>query len=83
MCLALPARIKQRDGLIAWVTIGEAEMRISVIMTPDAVVGDWVLVHAGFAIRQVDEHDALETWKLIDEVEGRAGAPPTEAEAMP
>lgn len=74
MCLALPAKIKERDGLLAWVTIGEADMRVSVIMTPEAEVGDWVLVHAGFAIRQVEERDALETWRLVEEVESRAAA---------
>lgn len=72
MCLALPARIEEKDALLAWVAVGEAKMRISLIMTPEASVGDWVLVHAGFAIRQVAEHDALETWKIIDEVESRA-----------
>ena len=73
MCLALPARIEERDELLAWVVVGEAKMRISLIMTPEAGVGDWVLVHAGFAIRQVAQHDALETWKIIEEVESRAG----------
>ncbi len=70
MCLALPAKIQERNGLLAWVVIGEARMRVSLIMTPEAGINDWVLVHAGFAIRQVEEHDALETWKLIESVEG-------------
>ncbi len=78
MCLALPAKIKERDGLVAWVTVGQADMRISVIMTPDASVGDWVLVHAGFAIRQVEEKDAIETWQLIEEVQSRAATARTE-----
>lgn len=73
MCLALPARIEEKEELLAWVVVGEARMRVSLIMTPEAGVGDWVLVHAGFAIRQVAEHDALETWKIIEEVESRAG----------
>lgn len=72
MCLALPARIEEKEELLAWVVVGEARMRVSLIMTPEAGVGDWVLVHAGFAIRQVAEHDALETWKIIEEVESRA-----------
>jgi hydrogenase expression/formation protein HypC len=69
MCLALPARIEQRDDILAWVVIGEARMRISLIMTPEANVGDWVLVHAGYAIRTVAEQDAIETWKIIESVE--------------
>jgi len=74
MCLALPARIEEKEELLAWVVVGEARMRVSLIMTPEAGVGDWVLVHAGFAIRQVAEHDALETWKIIEEVESRANS---------
>ncbi|MFO0828763.1 MAG: HypC/HybG/HupF family hydrogenase formation chaperone [Phycisphaerales bacterium] len=70
MCLALPARIVERDGILAWVTVGETRMRVSLIMTPEAESGDWVLVHAGFAIRQVEERDALETWELIQSVAG-------------
>ncbi len=72
MCLALPARIEEKEELLAWVVVGEARMRVSLVMTPEAGVGDWVLVHAGFAIRQVAEHDALATWKIIEEVESRA-----------
>ena len=73
MCLALPARIEKKDDLLAWVVVGEARMRVSLIMTPEAGVGDWVLVHAGFAIQQVAEHDAVETWKIIEEIQSRSG----------
>jgi hydrogenase expression/formation protein HypC len=77
MCLALPAKIEKKDGLLAWVVVGEAQMRVSLIMTPEAERGDWVLVHAGFAIRQVAERDALETWKLIDSVQAAPSVPKT------
>ncbi|MHC4107959.1 MAG: HypC/HybG/HupF family hydrogenase formation chaperone [Planctomycetota bacterium] len=66
MCLGLPAKIMVRDGDEGWVRLGDARMRISLIMTPEAGVGDWVLVHAGFAIQSLSEADALETWQLID-----------------
>lgn len=82
MCLALPARIEKKDGLLAWVVIGEAKMRVSLIMTPEANEGDWVLVHAGFAIRQVDAQDAIETWKLIGEVSEAAAAAAPRAASM-
>jgi len=67
MCLAMPARIEERAGEQAWVRMGDARMRVSLVMTPEAEVDDWVLVHAGFAIQQVSEEDARETWSLIDE----------------
>jgi hydrogenase expression/formation protein HypC len=66
MCLALPAKIVEKDGEDAWVILGDARMRVNLVMTPEAEVDDWVLVHAGFAIQQVSEEDALETWQLID-----------------
>jgi len=70
MCLALPARIVERDGDLCWVKLGDARMRVSLLMTPDAAVGEWVLVHAGFAIQQVPETEALETWRIIEEIQG-------------
>jgi hydrogenase expression/formation protein HypC len=68
MCLALPARIIEKTDEECWVELGDARMRVSLLMTPDAGVGDWVLVHAGFAIREVPEEHALETWQIIDSV---------------
>jgi hydrogenase expression/formation protein HypC len=69
MCLALPAKIIEKSGEEAWVVLGETRMKISLVMTPEAGVDDWVLVHAGFAIQQVTEHDALETWQLMGELQ--------------
>jgi hydrogenase expression/formation protein HypC len=66
MCLALPARILERAGDDAWVRLGEARMRTNLILTPEAGVGDWVLVHAGFAIQQLSEEDARETFRVFD-----------------
>lgn len=76
MCLAMPAKIESREGEDGWVVLGDARMRINLIMTPEAEVGDWVLVHAGFAIQQLDEQEAQETWALIDELT----RPPSEGE---
>jgi hydrogenase expression/formation protein HypC len=66
MCLALPAKILERDGDDAWVQLGETRLRTNLIITPDAGVGDWVLVHAGFAIQQVSEEDARETFRAFE-----------------
>jgi len=67
VCLALPARIQERTGEVARVLLGDAVMTVSLVMTPDAGVGDWVLVHAGFAMQEVSDQDARETWMLVDE----------------
>jgi len=70
MCLALPAKIEEQlEGDGAWVRLGDARMKVNLVMTPDAEVGDWVLVHAGFSIQQVSEEEARETWQIIEESE--------------
>lgn len=66
MCLALPARIVERDGDDAWVLLGDSRMKANVALTPEVDIGDWVLVHAGFAIQQVSEEDARETFRIFD-----------------
>jgi hydrogenase expression/formation protein HypC len=74
MCLALPAKILERTGDDGWVRLGDAKMKVNLVMTENAQVDDWVLVHAGFAIEQVTEDDALETWQIIDDMQ--SDAPP-------
>lgn len=66
MCLAIPAKITQLDeGNLATVDIMGVTRSISVDLTPQAQEGDYVLVHAGFAIEVVDEQYANETIELI------------------
>jgi len=62
MCLAVPTQIKSIDEKrMATVELGGVERKVSLIMTPEAGVGDYVLVHVGFALSRVDEEDALQT----------------------
>jgi hydrogenase expression/formation protein HypC len=69
MCLAIPALIVEKEGSSAKADIGGVvrEIRLELIDRP-AEVGDYVLVHAGFAIHKMDKEDAEETLKLIREV---------------
>lgn len=68
MCLAIPAKIAQLDGDgMATVDILGVTRSVSIDLTPQAGVGDFVLVHAGFAIEVVDEQFAQETLDLIRE----------------
>ena len=68
MCLAIPAKVTEKadDGL-ATVDILGVKRDISLDLTPQAQVGDYVLVHAGFAIEVIDEATAQETIDLIRE----------------
>ncbi|MFC1931538.1 HypC/HybG/HupF family hydrogenase formation chaperone [Chloroflexota bacterium] len=68
MCLAIPARIKMISGTEADVEMGGITRKASLMLTPEARVGDYVLLHAGFAISVVDEAEAEETLKLLTEI---------------
>jgi hydrogenase expression/formation protein HypC len=67
MCLAVPALIKSIDGKESEVDIGGISRKISIWLTPEARVGDYVLVHTGYAINILDQEEAKETLKLFEE----------------
>lgn len=75
MCLAIPAQITElKNDSIAEVDILGVTRDISLDLTPEAKVGDFVLVHAGFAIEIVDEQFAQETLELIESMPELAAA---------
>lgn len=66
MCLAIPAKVeKLNDNNLATVDIMGVSREVSLDLTPSAQVGDYVLIHASFAIEVVDEQFAQETLDLI------------------
>jgi hydrogenase expression/formation protein HypC len=68
MCLAVPSRIVDIDNLLATVDIFGARKEVSLILLPDeAHIGDYVLIHAGFALQKIDEAAALDAMNLIKE----------------
>ncbi len=68
MCLAIPALIKLIEDKEAEAEIGGITRRISLWLTPEAKVGDYVLVHTGYAINILDEEEAEETLRLLLEI---------------
>jgi hydrogenase expression/formation protein HypC len=68
MCLAIPALIKIIEGKEADVEIGGILRRISLWLTPEAKVGDYVLLHTGYAISIIDQVEAAETLRLFEEI---------------
>ena len=68
MCLAVPARIVEREDFLATVEMNGVTRKASLMLLPEAVVGDWVLVHAGFAVQSINEHDAKITMDLLKEI---------------
>ena len=68
MCLAIPVRVISVDGDEAETEIAGVRRRVSIALTPEAKVGDYVLLHTGYAIGVVDEAEAEETLKLLEEI---------------
>lgn len=68
MCLAIPAKVIKVQGDIAKVDFGEKVLRDVNVMLVDARVGEYVLVHAGYAIQVIDRKAAEETLQLWEEL---------------
>lgn len=69
MCLAVPARIEAVRDHEADVDMGGVNLHVSLMLTPDAQVGDYVIVHAGYAISVMAEAEAQETLRLLREMD--------------
>ena len=68
MCLAVPAKVISITGQMAQVELGGLTRQANIILVPGLRLGDFVLLHAGFAIQTLDEADAQETLELLDEI---------------
>ncbi|HTY08778.1 MAG TPA: HypC/HybG/HupF family hydrogenase formation chaperone [Candidatus Edwardsbacteria bacterium] len=67
MCLAIPAKIESITDGRADVDIRGLKKRIGLALLPGAQVGDFVLLHAGFAIQRIDPAEAEETYRLLEQ----------------
>ncbi len=68
MCLGIPMKIKKIEGDFARVEAGTLLRTVNIQMLSGLKEGDYVIVHAGFAIEKVDPARARETLKIIDEI---------------
>jgi hydrogenase expression/formation protein HypC len=73
MCLAVPGRIVSKEANVGVVDIRGNRLRAGLALVPEAAVGDWVLIHAGFAITQITPQDAEETNRLLEEMDELEG----------
>lgn len=67
MCLAIPSKITQIENEMATIDVDGVQRQASLLLLADAQVGDYVIVHAGFAIQKIDETAAQDTLKLLRE----------------
>lgn len=65
MCLAIPSRITRIENEMATIDVDGVRREASLLLLADARVGDYVIVHAGFAIQKIDEAAAQETLNLL------------------
>ncbi|MCL2474921.1 MAG: HypC/HybG/HupF family hydrogenase formation chaperone [Chloroflexi bacterium] len=71
MCLAVPAKIIKinESALTCTANVNGATTEASLILTPEAKVDDYVLIHAGYTINIIDEEEALKTIEIFKEIE--------------
>jgi hydrogenase expression/formation protein HypC len=67
MCLAIPSRITKIENNMATIDVEGIQREASLLLLEDARIGDYVIVHAGFAIQKLDEAAARETLDLLRE----------------
>jgi hydrogenase expression/formation protein HypC len=67
MCLAIPSRIVKIDDGVGTIDVDGVKMEVSLLLLEDPKVGEYVIVHAGFAIHKIDEAEAMETLKILRE----------------
>ena len=74
MCLAIPGKVLEIDDTVqpkmGKVSFGGIQKRACLEWIPEAKIGDYVIVHVGFAISKMDEKEAVKTLELIEQIEG-------------
>ncbi|UCF57401.1 MAG: HypC/HybG/HupF family hydrogenase formation chaperone [Deltaproteobacteria bacterium] len=68
MCLAIPAKIVKIENNMGTIDMEGTQREVSLLLQEDAKVGDYVVVHAGFAIRKIDEEEAMESLRLLRQI---------------
>ena len=69
MCLAVPGMLIAIDaGNVGVLDFQGNQLRVSLVMTPEAKVGAWLLVHAGMALQEVDVAEARKAWEFLVEM---------------
>ena len=68
MCLGIPAKIVSIENNMGTIDVEGTQREVSLLLQEDAKVGDYVIVHAGFAIQKIDEAEALETLRFLRQI---------------
>lgn len=68
MCLAVPSKVIEINGNIGKVDFGGVNKEVNLCLLEEVKVGDYIIVHAGYALQRIDEEEALETLQLFREI---------------
>ena len=68
MCLAVPAKLVELEGEQGVADMHGNRVEVSTTLVPEAELGDWILIHAGFAIQRLDAREAEETWAVLEDL---------------
>ncbi len=82
MCLAIPMRVVSVEGASGTVELGGVKQPVNFSLLPEVAPGEYVIVHAGFALERLDEAEARRTIELINELTA-PDDPPDEAHSSP
>ena len=69
MCLAVPAQLVEREGDAGIADLHGNRVPVNTMLVPEAAVGAWILIHAGFAIQLLDATAAEQTWAVLDDLQ--------------
>jgi hydrogenase expression/formation protein HypC len=75
MCLSIPAKVLSVEGNTAKASVGGAIINTSLHLVDDVKPGDYILIHTGFALQKISEEEALETIRIIQDLEKETGNP--------
>lgn len=70
MCLAIPSKIVEINDKMAVIDVDGVQRECSLLMLEDPKIGEYVIVHAGFAIHKIDEQSAMESLQILKEAAG-------------
>ncbi len=70
MCLSIPGKVIEIEGNMAKASVGGTIVSAGLHFLDDVQIGDYILIHTGFALQKISEQEALETLKLIKELQG-------------
>ena len=75
MCLAIPGKLVEKDGVKGTVDLGGFNKEVDLTFVPDVEIGEWLIIHTGFGLEIISEQDARENIDLLQQAYGNESIP--------